>query len=214
MTNEKSPAGQACRLVAQGLTLMALGACSLLQPGATPNPTYYSLEGIPGRPAVATPASAPTLIVSPPHAAAGHDSQRIIYVRDTFKLEHFAHSEWIEPPARMLAPLLVAAIEKTGAFRAVVLTPSNAAGDLRLDTEIIRLQQDFRTRPSTVRFTLRATLIDQETRRVEAWREFDNSVPSGSEDPYGGVVAANRAVQLTLENLAGFCAEAARSPQR
>ena len=196
------------------LTLMALGACSLLQPGATPNPTYYSLDGIPGKPAVAAPASAPTLIVSPPHAAAGHDSQRIIYVRDTFKLEYFAHSEWIEPPARMLAPLLVAAIEKTGAFRAVVLTPSNAAGDLRLDTEIIRLQQDFRTRPSTVRFTLRATLIDQNTRRVEAWREFDNSIPAGSEDPYGGVVAANRAVQITLESLAEFCAEVARSPRR
>jgi cholesterol transport system auxiliary component len=213
-TNELISARKVCRLVAGGLTLMALGACSLLQPGATPNPTYYSLDGTPDKAAVVAAASAPTLIVSPPHAAAGHDSQRIIYVRDTFKLEHFAHSEWIEPPSRMLAPLLVAAIESTGAFRAVVLTPSNAAGDLRLDTEIIRLQQDFRTRPSTVRFTLRATLIDQNTRRVEAWREFDNSVPAGSEDPYGGVVAANRAVQVTLENLADFCAEAARTPGR
>ena len=217
-TNQWISARQVCRLVAGGLTLMALGACSLLQPGETPNPTYYSLDGIPGKPAVAAPASAPasapTLIVSPPHAAAGHDSQRIIYVRDAFKLEYFAHSEWIEPPARMLAPLLVAAIERTGAFRAVVLTPSNAAGDLRLDTEIIRLQQDFHTRPSTVRFTLRATLIDQNTRRVEAWRKFDNSVPAGSDDPYGGVVAASRAVQITLESLAEFCAEVARSPRR
>ncbi|HYO27258.1 MAG TPA: ABC-type transport auxiliary lipoprotein family protein [Azonexus sp.] len=214
MKNEKNPAGRVCRLAAGGLALMALGACSLLQPGATPNPTYYSLDGIPGKPAVAASASAPTLIVSPPHAAAGHDSQRIIYVRDTFKLEHFAHSEWIEPPARMLAPLLVAAIEKTGAFGAVVLTPSNAAGDLRLDTEVIRLQQDFRTRPSTVRFTLRATLIDQNSRRVQAWREFDNSTPAASEDPYGGVVAANRAVQITLDDLAGYCAEVARSPRK
>ena len=160
------------------------------------------------------PASAPTLIVNPPHAAAGFDSQRIIYVRETHKLEYFAHSEWVDPPARMLAPLLVAAIENTGAFRAVVLTPSAAAGDLRLDTEIIRLQHEFRTRPSRVRFTLRATLIDQETRRVEAWREFDDSVPAGSDDPYGGVVAANRAVQLTVESLAEFCAGVARSPQR
>lgn len=212
--NQWISARQVGRLVAGGLTLMALGACSLLQPSATPNPTYYSLEGLPGKPAVVAAASAPTLIVSPPHAGAGHDSQRIIYVRDTFKLEHFAHSEWIEPPSRMLAPLLVAAIEKTGAFGAVVLTPSNAAGELRLDTEIIRLQQDFRTRPSTVRFTLRATLIDQNSRRVEAWREFDNSVPAGGEDPYGGVVAANRAVQITLDDLAGFCSEVARSQRR
>ncbi len=203
-----------CRLFAGMLSVMALGACSVLQPAATPSPAFYSLDGIPGRAPAAAPISAPTLIISPPHAAAGYDSKRIIYVREPHKLEYFAHSEWVDPPARMLAPLLVAAVENSGAFRAVVLTPSTATADLRLDTEIIRLQQDFRTRPSTVRFTLRATLIDQNTRRVEAWREFDNSVPAGSEDPYGGVVAANRAVRITLENLADFCAEAARTPGR
>ncbi|MER2538473.1 MAG: hypothetical protein ABTQ26_04440, partial [Azonexus sp.] len=84
----------------------------------------------------------------------------------------------------------------------------------RLDSEIIRLQQDFRTRPGTVRFTLRATLIDENTRRVVAWREFDESVATSSEDPYGGVVAANRALQMTLENLANFAAATANQSQR
>jgi len=115
---------------------------------------------------------------------------------------------------RLLLFLLISAPVVWGLAALASVDRARLEIDELFDTEIIRLQQDFRTRPSTVRFTLRATLIDQETRRVEAWREFDNSVPSGSEDPYGGVVAANRAVQLTLENLAGFCAEAARSPQR
>lgn len=126
-------------------------------------------------------------------------------------LEYFAHSEWVDSPARMFAPLLVAAVEHTGAFRAVMLTPSAAAGDLRLDTEIIRLQHEFGTQPSRVRFTLRAYLVDDKTRRVLAWREFDAAVPAESADPYGGVVAANRAVQTVLEKLSAFCAEAARS---
>lgn len=214
--NIKEVVSAACcrRLFAGVFSLMALGACSVLQPAATPSPTFYSLDGTPGRAPVAAPISAPTLIISPPHAAAGYDSKRIIYLREPHKLEYFAHSEWVDLPARMLAPLLVAAVETSGAFRAVVLTPSTVTGDLRLDTEIIRLQQDFRTRPSTVRFTLRATLIDQNTRRVEAWREFDNSVPAGSEDPYGGIVAANSAVQITFESLADFCAEVARSPRK
>jgi len=30
-------------------------------------------------------------------------------VREPHKLEYFAHSEWVDPPARMLAPLIVAA---------------------------------------------------------------------------------------------------------
>jgi cholesterol transport system auxiliary component len=89
--------------------------------------------------------------------------------------------------------------------------PSAATGDLRLDTEIMRLQQGFGSRPSRVRFTLRAYLVDNRTRRALAWREFDESVAAASEDPYGGVVAANRAVQAALEHLARFCTEAARN---
>jgi cholesterol transport system auxiliary component len=64
-----------------------------------------------------------------------------------------------------------------------------------------------------VRFTLRATLVDNTSRRVLAWREFDTSVAAASEDPYAGVLAANRAVQTVLEQLGRFCAEAAASWQ-
>lgn len=208
------PVARLCRLFAAGLLLLAVGACGTLRPGAPSPPTFYSLDRAPvaapaAVPALASP-TAPTLIIAPPHAAAGFDSQRIIYVREAHRLEYFAHSEWVDPPSRMLAPLLVAAIENSGAFRAVLLTPSAAAGDLRLDTEIVRLQHEFLTRPSRVRFTLRAYLVDDKSRRVLAWREFDAAAPSASEDPYGGVVAANRAVQTVLAELAAFCADAAR----
>jgi cholesterol transport system auxiliary component len=195
------------------LSVTALGACSLLRPTATPPPAFYSLDATRGAAPPAAPAAAPTLIVSPPTAAAGFDSQRIIYVREAHKLEYFAHSEWVDPPARMLTPLLVAAVESSGAFHAVALTPSAAVGELRLDTEIIRLQHEFQTQPSRVRFTLRAYLVESKTRRVLAWREFDAVVPAASEDPYGGVVAANRVVQTVLQDLSAFCAEAVRGTQ-
>lgn len=195
------------RLLALTLALLALGACSVLSPTATPPPAFYALDSaalpapVPARPA------APTLIIHPPRAAAGFDSQRIIYVRENHKLEYFAHSEWIDPPARMLGPLLVAAIEQTGAFSAVVLTPGAAGGDLRLDTEIVRLQHEFQSSPSRVRFTLRAYLIDDKTRRVLAWRQFEAAVDAASDDPYSGVLAANRAVQTVLQQISAFCAE-------
>ena len=205
------------RNMAAVVALILVGACSTLRSGVAPNPAFYSLEGAaPAARAVPAmaPAAAPTLMVNPPHASAGFDSQRIIYVQEPHKLEYFAHSEWVDTPSRMLAPLLAAAIEHSAAFRAVVLTPSAAAGDLRLDTEIIRLQHEFLTRPSQVRFTLRAYLVDDRTRRVLAWREFDTAVPAASEDPYGGVVAANRAVQAVLNDLAAFCAETARDQRK
>jgi cholesterol transport system auxiliary component len=91
----------------------------------------------------------------------------------------------------------------------VLRAPTAATGEMRLDTELLRLQHDFVASPSQVRLTLRAVLIDSATRRVIAQREFDASVPSASEDAYGGVVAANVAVRTVLAELAEFCARAA-----
>lgn len=188
---------------------LALGACSLLKPTTTEPPAFYSLNVAPTATLRAPDNAArtlPTLIITPPRAAAGFDSQRIIYVRNDHQLEYFAHSEWVDTPARMLGPLLASAMERTGVFGAVVVTPAGAAGDLRLETEIVRLQNNFQTRPSRVQFTLRAFLVDDKTRRVLAWREFRAEAVSASEAPQGGVAAANQAVQTVLTELAQFVA--------
>ena len=203
---------------ALGVFAFALSACSL--PGAKDKvqTAHYALEkGPPGAPSGlaasglaasgAIRAGATTLIVNPPRSASGFDSPRIIYVREPHKLEYFANSEWIDPPARMLGPLLVSAIEHSDRFGAVVLSAGAAAGELRLDTEIVRLQHEFLASPSRVRFTLRATLVDDKTRRVLAWREFDASVAATTETPYGGVVAANLAVHRVLAELSQFLTE-------
>jgi len=207
------------RSVAAGLLLALLGGCGALLPKRVPQPAFYALQGSPqtsvGVPARATSAtSAPTLLVSPSHAAPGFDSRRIIYVREPHRLEYFAHHEWVDTPARMLAPLIVAEVRRSSAFHAVVLTPSPAAGDIRLDTEVVRLQQSFVGETSQVNFTLHAYVVDNTTRKVLASREFNETVAAASDDPYGGVVAANRAVQTVLEQLARFCAEAAGSLKR
>jgi cholesterol transport system auxiliary component len=133
-------------------------------------------------------------------------------VRVAHQLEHFAHSDWADTPARMLAPLIASAVQKGGGFRAVVPATSGMAAELRLDTEVLRLQQEFGGGPSRVRFTLRATLSDNKARQVISWREFDETIVSASEDAYGGVVAANRAVQLVMEQLARFCTSASEEP--
>jgi len=209
------PLARSSLLSAAAVVLTLAGGCGSLRQATAPHPSFYSLDnarieaGAATRTRAPLSPTAPTLIVNPPHAASGFNSQRMIYVHQDHKLEYYAQNEWVDTPARMVAPLIVAAVENSGTFRAVVLTPSAAAGDLRLDTEIVRLQQDFTRAPSRVRFTLRAYMVDSKTRRVLAQREFDESVAAASEDPYGGVMAANRAVQVVLERLAGFCTEAA-----
>jgi cholesterol transport system auxiliary component len=195
------------------LALVLVSGCEALRPVVAPHPSFFSLADArsPGQGVARAPATAFTLVVSPPYAAAGFDSQHMMYMRQASQLEYYAHNEWIDTPARMLAPLIVAAIEQSGAFRAVVQAPSTAAGDIRLDAEVIRLQHEFLDTPSRVRFTLRAYLVDSATRRVLASREFEAVAAAPSADPYGGVMAAHEAVRSVLEALAAFCAETARS---
>jgi cholesterol transport system auxiliary component len=199
------------RCIAAVAALALLSACNALRPLVAPgeHPKFYSLSD---RADAATPAAAPrasatglTLIVATPHAAAGFDSRRMMYLRRGDELEYFAHNEWIDTPARMLAPLIVAAVEARGAYRAVVLTPSPATGQVRLETEILRLQQEFLGAPSRVRFTLRAQLVESGTRRVVASREFEAVAAAPSENPRGGVTAAHEAVRKVLGEVADFC---------
>lgn len=104
--------------------------------------------------------------------------------------------------------------ENHAAFGAVVGASGSAWGELRLDTELVRLQHDFQARPSQVVLTLRATLTQDKARRVLAVRQFEARVPSASEDPRGGVQAANLALQQVLTDLSTFLSEAAANLPR
>ena len=201
--------------LALGATMLGLlTACAALKPAPVPPPRFFSLGGEPAgalapprAAAVVASASAPSLLVNLSQAAAGFDSQRIIYTRQPFQLEYFSRSEWVDTPARMLAPLMVSALDRAGSFRAVLTPPTSASADLRLDTEIVRLQHEFGGAPSRVRLTLRATLTDNATRQVLAQIDLDQRADAGSEDAYGGVVAANAAASAMLQALVAFCTQ-------
>lgn len=194
--------------------VLSLTACTALRPATSTPPVLYSLEAQPGPAAPAasgvTTGSLPTLIINQVHAAPGFDSPRLMYVQKDHQLAYFAQSEWVDTPARLLNPLLVTAIEKTGAFDAVVTQPASVSGDLRLDTTILRLQHNFLTSPSRVQFTLRAYLSDEKTRRVLAWREFSADAVAPSDTPQGGVAATQVVVQDVLTQLAQFLASSSR----
>ncbi len=200
--------------LALGALLALLSGCSLL--GAKPPAalTHYALDdasaAVAPAPSARQPAAAsPVIIVNPTAAASGFDSARMVYLRAPQRLEAFANNAWVDTPARMLAPLLVQALQSDGSYRAVLLAPSAGKADLRLDTSIVRLQQDFRQSPSTVRFTLQATLMDNTTREVIAWRELDAVRVAGADDPAAGALAARLAVQDVLQQLALMCQAAA-----
>ena len=191
------------------LLALLLSGCSALQPPRIEQPTLYLLDAAPALRA-RQPQLDLVVAVDVPRAQAGFDTALMAYVREPHRLDYYANNRWVDAPARMLAPLLVEALERSGAFRAVLRAPHSVSADLRLDTELLRLQQDFRTQPSRVQLTLRAQLVDLKANRVIATREFDATESAPSEDAQGGVIAANRALAHVLGELIAFCSSAAR----
>jgi cholesterol transport system auxiliary component len=147
------------------------------------------------------------LAVSPSRAWPGFDTPQMAYAREPQELGYFVKSRWADSPSRMLSPILARALAADGRFVAVVSTPSTVPADLRLDTEIVRLLQDFAMRPSRAQLTVRAQLLDLRSMRVLATREFNEFEPASSEDAAGGAGAVNRALGRLLRQLADFCVE-------
>lgn len=192
------------KIFACGLIAALLAGCTGLQAPKTENSHLYLLDAKPALSAPPPQRRNLVLAIGQPVSWPGFDTPQIAFQQQPLSLEYFANHRWADTPARMLKPLMARALEPE--FRAVVQVAGNA--DLRLDTELIRLQQNFATSPSRIQLTLRAQLTDVKSRQVIAVRLFDESETTVSDDAYGGVLAANRALQRILEQLADFCLNA------
>jgi cholesterol transport system auxiliary component len=195
------PSRPAARWLAMAVLL---GGCTSLQPAPVVSPNLHVLQ--PPLAVKAAPMQRDiTIEIAPPRADPAYDTPQMAYVSKPYALDYFANNRWADSPARMLAPLLALALERTHAFRAVVEPPGGVPADLRVDTELARLQQDFEARPSRVELALRVQLVDARRRRVLATRTFTDVETAPSDDPYGGVTAANAALARVLEAFAAFC---------
>lgn len=150
------------------------------------------------------------LLVGAPRAEPGFDSTLIAYTRAPLTLDYYSKSQWADTPARMLAPLLVGALDGARAFRAVIAAPTAADADLRLDVTLILLQQEFFAKPSQTRVALRASLIDLKTSRVLMAERYEALEPAPSEDAFGGVRAANTALGKLLREISASAIKAVR----
>ena len=188
-------------------SLCIISACSVLPKPEPVAMDQYVLEYTPGRVAAGSIEDLPVLIVTTPRAHGGYDTHRIAYMKQEYGLRYFTRSRWADTPARMLAPLLADAIQATGQYQSLYAVPGSIAADYRLDTELIRFHQDFTQQPSVVRITLRAQLIDLRESRVVATKQADIIESATTDDSYGGVVAANKAIGQLLDELAQFSAD-------
>ena len=143
----------------------------------------------------------PVLLVTQPQAEPGFETQRMVYVKRPYELEYYAVNQWADTPVRMFTPLMVQVLNQDPTWRAVIPLPSSIHGDYRLDTHGFLIQQEFFQSPSRVRVLVRAQLVDLKESMILSTRALEVVENATSENPYGGVQAANRAVAGLLEQL-------------
>lgn len=190
-----------------GLSL-ALSGCSLL-PAEDVVMSHYIFELPSFTTAVARPSSK-ILQVAMPQAVAGFDSQAMTYAYQTSQLQQYTKGQWVDTPAHMLLPLLVRSLESSGQYQAV-LSPmtSNLSGEIRVDTELLRLQQEFvPQQTSRVHVIIRVQVFHLVEHTVLATQVFDLSEPAPSDNAQGYVLATNKLLSQWLPEFQHFVKKA------
>lgn len=189
------------RLLTLLMTVFLLAACS---PVKLPNPNTYQLA--PTLPVNNSSAKVvnQTVLVTMPEVAAGYDTEKMAYMQHPFQVGYFTKNAWVDDPGSMLQPLMVEALQNSHHFSAVTASPFSGISDLRLDTTVLTLQQNFLTHPSQIELAVDARLVQSSTQRIIAGKRFVITVQAPSNTPYGGVLAANQATALFLQQLTQF----------
>lgn len=145
-----------------------------------------------------------SILISQPDAIAGYQTEQMIYTDKPFALSSFVHNAWISSPANMLYPLITQSLQKNNYFFAVASGPDADKTDYRLDTQVIALQQNFLTHPSTLELVVQTVLTHIPDNRVVSSKMFIQHVPCPKDTPYGGVIAANKAALAFTSALSDF----------
>ena len=184
------------------ITILLLSACSSIK---LPVTEQYQLTQFSHK-VYKTPHGSKTLFVSPPEALRGYDNNKMHYSTQAFEVQDFAHHSWLGAPAQMIHPLVTQSLQQSGYFRAVTSGIYSDKTDYRLDSQLLMLQQNFIQKPSTLFLVMKIVLNDVKNNSVIASKILQYKVPCPSDNPYGGVLAANKAVRLFTEDTVKFVA--------
>lgn len=192
---------KALRALAVGfIAFLSLNACTPIKPSVS---NQYKITSFSTKTMASHPSSI-SILISQPDAIAGYQTEQMLYTDKPYQLSPFAHSSWISAPSNMLTPVIVQSLQHSNYFYAVAAGPNADKTDYRLDTQLIALQQNFLIKPSRLELSVQVVLTHISDNRVVASHTFNKSIPCSMETPYGGVIAANKAVCAFTKDLTRY----------
>ena len=190
------------------LAIAALPGCTVLGRDR-PAPTYFVLRDI------ADVGPAPNrvpraLLVAPTSTSPFYDTQSIVFSREPGTRGYYQFAAWTERPGRRFDALLLARLERRGAFASVASITAGVRGDLLLSLALIELYHDDRNAPGHVRIEISAELVDRNDRRLLGRRTIVQEAAVEQDNAEGAVRAFETAMAKLLDEVTVWVEQAAR----
>ncbi len=131
------------------------------------------------------------------------NGREIIYSDARYGQNSYAYSRWSDSPTTMLLLIFQEALEKSGRYLAVVPYSSLSESDFLLESTLLDFSHSINDDGTSDGFIrMRFNLIDNNTNRVIASRDFAAGVPLAAANNASGAVAAlNKAVTIVTQEL-------------
>ncbi len=172
--------------------VLLLTHCSLLGPVPYTDKKTYELNAPPPARGKITKA----IHVAPMQAYPGLNTERMRYQLQCYEVNYFAKSSWVAPPPAMLQSLLTTHVKQL-ASRARC-SDSDA---LILKTTLTQFEQRFQKQCSTFALGMQVEILDAKTSCVKTVKQINIVEPAPCANPYGGVTAANQAVNKLFKRI-------------
>jgi len=148
-------------------------------------------------------AASATLLIVTPRTQRAYDTTQMAYALRDHEIAYYRDHEWGATPSEMMQPLLMATLERTRRFAAVLAVPYGGRSTYVLQTQIGELVQDFTQPTVAVRIAMHVQLTHTVSRRVVS-KEIVVTEPMSQRSPQAGIAAANRATGKALRQVAQF----------
>jgi cholesterol transport system auxiliary component len=181
--------------------MVCLTSCSLLSPVTVDVNNNYMIDNIPASIKHSSRRITGPLLVLPVEANVPYNTKQMIYSKKPYQIAYYVKHQWASTPANMLQPLIVASLQNSHRFKAVVTSPFNGRYQYTLMIKLIELQQDYSITPAKLRLILSANLINAASGQIMSQKTFAVAVNQEQASPYGGAQAANQASALILLQL-------------
>ncbi|MBA3660579.1 MAG: membrane integrity-associated transporter subunit PqiC [Gammaproteobacteria bacterium] len=188
------------KYISLAIGCLAISSCSVFSPVKLKPDRTYIIDSEPAA-VVKKRKRNVTLLVMKPDTVSAYDTKEMAYTRKPFEVNFYTQSHWVERPEEMLQPLIVDTLQRTHYFHAIVSPPFSGRYNYILNTQILKLEQDFTQTPAILKFYIRTQLTKASSNRILNISVYKIEQPIQACSAYSGVIAANIATVRFLRAL-------------